>query len=356
MTRRGRSSEQPPTPTPRAPEELEEKPGAGGCVPPASPSITSLFAGEQMSVLAKKRSDRGRRSAFHMTCPGTEDVFVNPASCQFSLFTKGINHLLLLSPLTPDPPARPPLCRLEEAGKQFRLHLPLPAGGCTRGPPLAPPAWGAAAGDPPKNTETHTQQLPRPHLRARRLAWQLLRGDGGCHKGSSSLPPALPGCRSSWLEPTGCGEGVLGAAPRGPPGQNSLMRGDKSSLGSLAGTGWDGGFSQSRLWPGTKPPGMAQLLGAGVDGVMLVPRQPQGAQGVTRGDSQGRGLSMCRSPCPLEPSTRTPRRGRCALEQLDAVTLGLYITQIAACSSFAAVRAAAAAALRWCRRGGGAGE
>lgn len=85
---------------------------------------------------------------------------------------------------------------------------------------------------------------------------------------------------------------------------------------------------------------------------MVVPCQPQGARGVTRGDSQGRGLSTCRSPCPLEPSAWTPRRGRCALEQLDAVTLGLYITQIAACSSLAAVRAAAAAALRWCRRGG----
>lgn len=61
---------------------------------------------------------------------------------------------------------------------------------------------------------------------------------------------------------------------------------------------------------------------------------------------------MCHSPCPLAPSSRTPRRARCALEQLDAVTLGLYITQIAACSSLAAVRAAAAAALRWCRQGG----
>lgn len=39
-----------------------------------------------------------------------------------------------------------------------------------------------------------------------------------------------------------------------------------------------------------------------------------------------------------------PVAGRCVLEQLAAVTLGLYITQIAACSSLLAVRAAAAAA------------
>lgn len=85
---------------------------------------------------------------------------------------------------------------------------------------------------------------------------------------------------------------------------------------------------------------------------MLVPCEPQGARGSHGVTAGGGGLSTCRSPCLPAPSTRTPRRGRCALEQLDAVTLGLYITQIAACSSLAAVRAAAAAALRWCRRGG----
>lgn len=82
-------------------------------------------------------------------------------------------------------------------------------------------------------------------------------------------------------------------------------------------------------------------------------RVPGGSHGVTAG---AEGMNTCRSPCSPAPSARTPRRGRCALEQLDAVTLGLYITQIAACSSLAAVRAAVAAALRWCRRGLRGGE
>lgn len=185
-----------------------------------------------MSVLAKKRSDRGRRSAFHMTCPGTEDVFVNPASCQFSLFTKGINHLLLLSPLTPDPPARPPLCRLEEAGKQFRLRLPSPpTGGCVRGPPLALPAWGAAVGDTPTTTTITPTSPPTPPPNPGRIcapaaslgsccegtgATTKGRGAGGGTTSLPSIPPSR-GCQSSWPEPAGCGEGVLGAAPRGPP-------------------------------------------------------------------------------------------------------------------------------------------
>lgn len=211
------------------------------CAPPppspASPSITSPFAGEQMSVLAKKRSDRGRRSAFHMTCPGTEDVFVNPASCQFSLFTKGINHLLLLSPLTPDPPARPPLCRLEEAGKQFRLWLPSPPTAEARGgPPLTPPAWGAAAGDPHHHHHCHhhhhqpprlhrpaASARPPPRLAAAARGWGLLpqraeKGGGGDIGGrTTALPPFLPpgaAGAAGWKPGV---RGVSGAAPRGPP-------------------------------------------------------------------------------------------------------------------------------------------
>lgn len=107
-----------------------------------------------------------------MTCPGTEDVFVNPLSCQFSLFTKGINHLLLFSPLTPDPPARPPLCRPEEAGKQFRLR-------------------GAASARPP------------PRLAAAVQGWGPPQWD--------PPPPSLCPQAAGW----GAG-GVLGAAPLGP--------------------------------------------------------------------------------------------------------------------------------------------
>lgn len=137
-----------------------------------------------MSVLAKKRSDRGRLSAFHMTCPGTEDVFVNPLSCQFSLFTKGINHLLLFSPLTPDPPARPPLCCPEEAGKQFRLR-------------------GAASARPP------------PRLAAAVQGWGLPQWDP---------PPPAPVSPSSWLGVGGGWGGVLGAAPLGPKPLNEGMK------------------------------------------------------------------------------------------------------------------------------------
>lgn len=200
MTQHCRNGEQPQIPTPRAPEELEEKPGAGGSVPPASPSITSLFAGEQMSVLAKKRSDRGRRSAFHMTCPGTEDVFVNPASCQFSLFTKGINHLLLLSPLTPDPPARPALCRLEEAGKQFSAPAPpRPRRRLHMGAATCPASVGSRCGGPPyTHTELHSHTLtaPPPAASARpspRLA-AAARGWGAATKGVNlpSLPSFQP--------------------------------------------------------------------------------------------------------------------------------------------------------------------
>lgn len=229
MTQYCRNGEQPQIPTPRAPEELEEKPGAGGSVPPASPSITSLFAGEQMSVLAKKRSDRGRRSAFHMTCPGTEDVFVNPASCQFSLFTKGINHLLLLSPLTPDPPARPALCRLEEAGKQFSAPAPpRPRRRLHMGAAACPASVGSLCGGPPyTHTELHTLTHTHSTSPGRICApvaspGSCCEGMGGCHKGSQPpFSPFLPavhpswGCRSSWLEHTGFGEGVLGAAACG---------------------------------------------------------------------------------------------------------------------------------------------
>lgn len=218
MTRHGqgcRSSEQPQVPTPRAPEELEEKPGAGGSVPPASPSITSLFAGEQMSVLAKKRSDRGRRSAFHMTCPGTEDVFVNPASCQFSLFTKGINHLLLLSPLTPDPPARPPLCRLEEAGKQFSAPAP-------PSPPAA--ALGGRRlprrrGEPLRGTPLHTHIDTHTHIYTHSTSPGRIcapaASPGSCCEGmgaaTKGAPPSLPPSLQPCLPP-----GAAGAAGRSP--------------------------------------------------------------------------------------------------------------------------------------------
>ena len=118
------------------PEESRER--AAARPPPPPPSPPRSLANKCLFSPGKKRSDRGRRGAFHMTCPGTEDVFVNPVSCHFRLFTKGRNHLLLLSPLTPEPPARPPLCRLEEAGKQ--PGLPSPPARCLsprrRGEPL----------------------------------------------------------------------------------------------------------------------------------------------------------------------------------------------------------------------------
>lgn len=59
----------------------------------APPSFTQ--AQEQTSLLTKKekrRSDRGRGCAFHMTCPGTERVFVNPAVCQLAS-ARSISHL-----------------------------------------------------------------------------------------------------------------------------------------------------------------------------------------------------------------------------------------------------------------------
>lgn len=191
-----------------SPGGAQGKPGASGCVPPTSPSITSPFAGEQMSVLAKKRSDRGRRSAFHMTCPGTEDVFVNPASCQFSLFTKGINHLLLLSPLTPDPPARPPLCCLEEAGKQFRLWLPPPCRWLRAGSAYHPAGVGNRCGGTPSIITATSLPLPGRICAPAASPGSCCGGTGlpqreGGGSRTTSLPPSLPGLLEQLARPPG---------------------------------------------------------------------------------------------------------------------------------------------------------
>lgn len=63
---------------------------------------SSASAQEQTSLLTKKekrRSDRGRGCAFHMTCPGTERVFVNPAVCQLASARRH-KPLSATSPLT----------------------------------------------------------------------------------------------------------------------------------------------------------------------------------------------------------------------------------------------------------------
>lgn len=63
---------------------------------------SSAWAQEQTSLLTKKekrRSDRGRGCAFHMTCPGTERVFVNPAVCQLASARRH-KPLSATSPLT----------------------------------------------------------------------------------------------------------------------------------------------------------------------------------------------------------------------------------------------------------------
>lgn len=68
---------------------------------------------------------------------------------------------------------------------------------------------------------------------------------------------------------------------------------------------------------------------------------PRVSHCVTVGDKGAEHVPLAPSLCVQHPE---PVAGRCVLEQLAAVTLGLYITQIAACSLLLAVRAAAAAA------------
>lgn len=53
--------------------------------PPHPPSLPGLRNKHLFfTKKEKRRSDRGRGCAFHMTCPGTERVFVNPAVCQLA--------------------------------------------------------------------------------------------------------------------------------------------------------------------------------------------------------------------------------------------------------------------------------
>lgn len=100
----------------------------------AGAPASSTRAQEQTSLLTKKerrRSDRGRGCAFHMTCPGTERVFVNPVVCQLASARRH-KPLSAASPLTHHwtlswsglPPPLPPLAC---ASCQLPQQLP-PAG------------------------------------------------------------------------------------------------------------------------------------------------------------------------------------------------------------------------------------
>lgn len=86
--------------------------GAASIVPAAADVLTAGEeeagapspgpAQEQTSLLTKKekrRSDRGRGWALHMTCRGTECVFVNPAVCQLASVPRH-KPLSAASPLT----------------------------------------------------------------------------------------------------------------------------------------------------------------------------------------------------------------------------------------------------------------
>lgn len=219
-------------------------------------------------------------------------------------------------------------------------------GGPPPSPPLPPPPPPAPPPSPPGRICAPAASLGSCCEGMGAAATKGRKGGGGTHRRQDHRPPSVPpsrGCRSSWLEAGG--EGGVGCCTPRPPGQNPLMRGDKSSLGPLwlrrAGTA---ALAKAAYGPGTKPARTAPLPGAGVGwGDAHAPSAwgggggrggLGGSHGVRAGEGGGT-PNTCHPPRSSVPSTRTPRRGRYVLEQLDAVTLGLYITQIAACSSLA---------------------